>query len=717
MKIDEQGGHIRYDDGGNVLLNKKFYHSSDENLSLEKILFYSDEEDYRGNSFYITDDIDYSKNFGKNLYEVTLSKFDELKESKKNIKAISNYFNLDYEDFDSVIDVLQYLNDNYEKEKVRIGLVNLGFDGLIEKNKYYTQISLWNKKAIKSLTEGVLLAPNEQPSNLTPEQYRLVRTSAFKKWFGDWENSPETASKVVDENGEPLVVHHSYIQKKNKFKPFNVFKTKLTYEIGTHFGSKEQADTNITFKVRDRGYDRDTWETKTYECFLNIRKIRRLNDRRHWLPKTIFGNLYPRKKIDWFDFEKGKENIELFLKEIKGNVDGLIYNNDFEHGGDSYIVFEPNQIKLADGSNTTFDGSNPDIRYADGGNVENKETYKKWKSLVNMSNSELEKFYNSQEGKDAGLSSKEASEQGISSGRESARWIMKMKETPMSDWTPTMWTWAKKQISFISRMSGNRGDLYDEKGNKTRKHTSLLIWGHNPKKYEQGANIENETNKNKMDKTIEISTSEYKFSEFYEWFKNYVPASLYNEEWVSEMRTLNNLIKDNNVEEKVTFTDDRLVLISNFALCYSDVIKGGLREWWIVRRYLQQYTDNNSIQGTDLLEFVDKYIGYTYTDAIMNEETLGRVETLKSVLSKYVKDDSIMIPYFVKNEIMSGAKEQEKEIIVRKEAPKKESVDLSAEEKWQGLKDFAEMMMEDAEGEALEKWEGLYEFCELMLEK
>ena len=32
------------------------------------------------------------------------------------------------------------------------------------------------------------LAPNGKPSNLTPEQYRLVRTPAFKKWFGDWEN-------------------------------------------------------------------------------------------------------------------------------------------------------------------------------------------------------------------------------------------------------------------------------------------------------------------------------------------------------------------------------------------------------------------------------------------------------------------------------------------------------------------------------------------------
>jgi hypothetical protein len=31
------------------------------------------------------------------------------------------------------------------------------------------------------------------------------------------------------------------------------------------------------------------------------------------------------------------------------------------------IAFEPTQIKLADGSNTTFDGNNPDIRYAKGG--------------------------------------------------------------------------------------------------------------------------------------------------------------------------------------------------------------------------------------------------------------------------------------------------------------------------------------------------------------
>jgi hypothetical protein len=136
-------------------------------------------------------------------------------------------------------------------------------------------------------------------------------------------------------------------------------------------------------------------------------------------------------------------------------------------------------------------------KYAKGGELSDenkKEIYKKWKSLINMSKSELEKFYNSEEGKVAGLTPQQAKSQGIDSGRESARWIMKMKSTSVKDWTPTMWKWAKKQISFVSRMSGNKGPLYDEKGNKTRKHTSLLIWGHNPKKKAQGGEIESQLN-------------------------------------------------------------------------------------------------------------------------------------------------------------------------------------------------------------------------------
>lgn len=51
-------------------------------------------------------------------------------------------------------------------------------------------------------------APNGKPSNLNERQWAQVRTSSFKNWFGDWEKEPSSSSKVIDENGEPLVVYH-----------------------------------------------------------------------------------------------------------------------------------------------------------------------------------------------------------------------------------------------------------------------------------------------------------------------------------------------------------------------------------------------------------------------------------------------------------------------------------------------------------------------------
>lgn len=121
--------------------------------------------------------------------------------------------------------------------------------------------------------------------------------------------------------------------------------------------------------------------------------------------------------------------------------------------------------------------------------TEKSDIYERWKSLVNMSKAELQKFYNSTEGKEAGLSQSEANSLGIDNGRTSARWILKMKEVPYLQWSPQMWRWAKKQISFISRMKGNKGSLYESNGSKTRKHTSLLIWGHNPEKYNTGGGV------------------------------------------------------------------------------------------------------------------------------------------------------------------------------------------------------------------------------------
>ena len=71
----------------------------------------------------------------------------------------------------------------------------------------YTQEMNNIKKS--SISNGTFMkAPNGKPTNLTERQWLQVRTKDFKDWFGDWENDPANASKVVDENGEPLVVYH-----------------------------------------------------------------------------------------------------------------------------------------------------------------------------------------------------------------------------------------------------------------------------------------------------------------------------------------------------------------------------------------------------------------------------------------------------------------------------------------------------------------------------
>ena len=71
-------------------------------------------------------------------------------------------------------------------------------------------------------TDQWMKAPNGKPTKLNERQWLLVRTPSFKAWFGDWENDPANASKVVDENGEPLVVFHG-----SKTAGFTVFNKDL----------------------------------------------------------------------------------------------------------------------------------------------------------------------------------------------------------------------------------------------------------------------------------------------------------------------------------------------------------------------------------------------------------------------------------------------------------------------------------------------------------
>lgn len=92
--------------------------------------------------------------------------------------------------------------------------------------KEYTEILGSENAAYYVLSEnngyGLDKAPNGEPSKLFSDLLKhyngdkvaalqaksKVYSKSFKEWFGDWINNPNEASKVVDENGEPLIVYH-----------------------------------------------------------------------------------------------------------------------------------------------------------------------------------------------------------------------------------------------------------------------------------------------------------------------------------------------------------------------------------------------------------------------------------------------------------------------------------------------------------------------------
>lgn len=58
-------------------------------------------------------------------------------------------------------------------------------------------------------------------SNVNKKINKITQSQQFVRWFGDWQNRAKSASKVVDSNGEPLVVYH---QTENDFNVFDANK-------------------------------------------------------------------------------------------------------------------------------------------------------------------------------------------------------------------------------------------------------------------------------------------------------------------------------------------------------------------------------------------------------------------------------------------------------------------------------------------------------------
>nr|DAO65095.1 MAG TPA: Large polyvalent protein associated domain 38 [Caudoviricetes sp.] len=208
-----------------------------------------------------------------------------------------------------------------------------------------------------------MTAPNGEKTKLDAEQWATVRTTNFKNWFGDWENDPENASKVVDENGEPMVMYH------------------YTDENFTIFGKDKEVGKNTFGNATNASYAATTtvghWFTsnkqqpeymgKPMECFLNIVEpfdgytLEGLAD---------YLNNYMSEE-DFNYYEEDYENVAPIIEagnnfreeKIKDGYDGVVIDDE-EFGGTSYVAFNANQIKSAENNNGDFSADNNDIRFS-----------------------------------------------------------------------------------------------------------------------------------------------------------------------------------------------------------------------------------------------------------------------------------------------------------------------------------------------------------------
>ncbi len=201
-------------------------------------------------------------------------------------------------------------------------------------------------EAVRQQYEGTaqwMKAPNGQDTNLTERQWLQVRTPAFKAWFGDWENDPANASKVVDENGEPLVVYHGT----------------NAYEIKKFKLGKNGYLGGAIYTTRERAYaERYTDYGSVYDLFLNVKNpilVEGGNEPAKKLLQQIYGDDKGSKLYDKRIAKNDRETSVISKADIKKlkelGYDGVEWVVSGTH---EYAAYEPNQVKSAVDNNGNF---------------------------------------------------------------------------------------------------------------------------------------------------------------------------------------------------------------------------------------------------------------------------------------------------------------------------------------------------------------------------
>lgn len=265
-------------------------------------------------------------------------KLPQSKSNAKNKKRAADIKQARYELMDAKreLSVAQATNSGYtpeevEEKKKRVEEAESKLKDLTNKVpddsvRFREELLYEEEKIIKrTKADGTYMkAPNGKPTNLNEKQWVQVRTKAFKNWFGDWENDPENSSKVVDENGEPMVVYHG-TRSKDDFYVFDSRKGNPSNQGAHYFSNERQFAAKFGKTIK--------------EVFLNI-------------------------KNPVFDGFNGSGAVMAPSQYRDG---GIFTKRDTdryaEKGTKEYIVFNSNQIKSATDNIGEFSTENDDIRF------------------------------------------------------------------------------------------------------------------------------------------------------------------------------------------------------------------------------------------------------------------------------------------------------------------------------------------------------------------
>lgn len=154
-------------------------------------------------------------------------------------------------------------------------------------------------------------------------------------------NISNDVSKVVDENGEPLVVQHNSMS--GDITQFD--KNRRGSNGGTLFGKGFYFSTNSDYN--------SLFGKKVYDVFLNIKNP--LNSDKN----SPSYHIYEEYKLDIAFGDE--DDTQTFLKN-KG-YDGVIAVNKSENNTIEYVAWDSNQIKSATDNIGTFSGENNNIYY------------------------------------------------------------------------------------------------------------------------------------------------------------------------------------------------------------------------------------------------------------------------------------------------------------------------------------------------------------------